>query len=137
MAAQMSIHSTPSAPVARKAILQPYWIASGPSSSGIMTAPIVPPLKDSAMPRARRFAGQRFDGRAQAAGERAAFAESEHGASEREAGEARHRRVRHARRRPHADGQQHADAQADVVEHRAPHRVAERVGEEEERRGGR
>ena len=102
-----------------------------------MTAPIVPPLNESAMPRARRFGRQRFDRRAQAAGERAAFAESEHGAGQREAGEARHQRVRHARGGPDADREQHADAQADAVEHRSPHRVAERVGEEEERRGGR
>ena len=32
-------------------------MASGPSSSGIITAPIVPPLNDSAMPRARMIGG--------------------------------------------------------------------------------
>ena len=32
-------------------------MASGPSRSGIITAPIVPPLNDSAIPRARMLAG--------------------------------------------------------------------------------
>ena len=40
-----------------KAVFHPYWIASGPRSSGIMTAPMVPPLKDRAMPRARMLGG--------------------------------------------------------------------------------
>ena len=57
MNAQRTSQATPSAPVVRNAALQPYSIASGPRSSGIITAPMVPPLKDRAIPRARRWAG--------------------------------------------------------------------------------
>ena len=47
----------PSAPVVMNAARHPYLMASGPSSSGIITAPIVPPLNERAMPRARSVAG--------------------------------------------------------------------------------
>ncbi len=80
---------------------------------------------------------QRIHGRAQSARERAAFADAQNGARHSKAGKAGHPRMRHARSRPHRHCQQHALAQPDVVDHRAPDRVAERVGEEEERCGGR
>ncbi len=98
-----------------------------------MTAPIVPPLNDSAIPRARMLRGQRFDRRPQSARKCRAFAKPENRARHREADEGRHPGVRHAGGGPDSNREQHTDAQSDEVEDRSPDRVAQRIGEEEER----
>ena len=75
--------------------------------------------------------GQRHDRRAQAAGKRHAFAETEEGAAQRKPHQPGHPSVRHAGDRPDRDAHQHADAQADVIENGAPERIRDRVGDEE------
>jgi len=57
MIAQMMIHKSPSTPVSRNAVLHPYRNPIGTTIRGVTIAPIVPPLNEVAIPRARRFEG--------------------------------------------------------------------------------
>src|SRR6266542_6722389 len=58
MAVQIASHTRPRTPVNTNAARHPYASARGPTINGVTIAPIVPPLNDVAMPRARRLAGR-------------------------------------------------------------------------------
>src|SRR6185295_19747032 len=56
-ASHKRIQTIPSTPLRRKAVLQPNRSAIGMTIKGVTSAPMVPPLKEVAIPRARRFEG--------------------------------------------------------------------------------